>query len=55
MSYSKSGVANIGCDECGAEFEVIPADDTFRDVSFCPFCGSEVVLDEESVFEEDDE
>lgn len=41
------------CDECDAEFEVIPACESYDEISFCPFCGSELVGDED--FDEDEE
>ncbi len=43
---------SISCDECGAEFEVISTNDSFNTISFCPFCGCEVV--DEDMFDEDD-
>lgn len=53
--YVSPGLGDIVCDECGAAFEVIPTNDSFNTVSFCPFCGSEVVADEEEMFEDEDE
>lgn len=53
--FVSPGLGNITCDECDAEFEVIPTNDSYNEVSFCPFCGSEVVVDEEDSFEDDDE
>lgn len=42
----------VYCDECEAEFEVIPACESYDEISFCPFCGSELVGDE---FDDEDE
>lgn len=53
--YVSPGLGNINCDECGAEFEVIPTNDSYNEISFCPFCGSEVVVDEEELFDDEDE
>lgn len=53
--YVSPGLGNINCDECGAEFEVIPTNDSYNEVSFCPFCGSEVVVNEEELFDEDED
>lgn len=53
-AYINTGLGNVTCDECGAEFEVIPTNDSYNEISFCPFCGSEVVIDEEELFDEED-
>jgi hypothetical protein len=42
------------CYECDAEFVVEPIGETDDIISFCPFCGSELDL-EEDLDEEDDE
>lgn len=52
-SNTNSNIGHCTCDECGSSFEVIPADNVYQDVSFCCFCGSEVVLDNET-FDDDD-
>lgn len=41
------------CFNCDSEFEIKPLYDTELDVTFCPFCGSE--LEEEIEDEIDDE
>lgn len=53
--YVGPGLGNINCDECDAEFEVIPTNDSYNEVSFCPFCGSEVVVAEEEMFDDDED
>lgn len=54
-AFTEPGLGNINCDECGAEFEVITTNDSYNEISFCPFCGSEVVVDEEEMFDDDEE
>lgn len=53
--YGSPGLGNITCDECDAEFEVIPTNDSYNEVSFCPYCGSEVVDDKDELFDDDEE
>ena len=48
------------CFECGAEFSITTAfeEEDFEVVSFCPFCGSEMELeedDEDDIPEEDEQ
>ena len=49
----KESVEHV-CYECDAEFVVEPIGQTDDIISFCPFCGSELDL-EEDLDEEDDE
>ena len=35
----------IECDSCGEEFKVVT--DSFERVEFCPFCGSQLEIEEE--------
>ena len=53
-AYVSPGLGNITCDECDAEFEVIPTNDSYSEISFCPFCGSEVVMNEEELFDDEE-
>jgi hypothetical protein len=48
----KESVEHV-CYECDAEFIVEPVGETDDIISFCPFCGSE--LDLEDLDEEEDE
>lgn len=43
------------CFECDAEFIVHTPYDDDEQISFCPFCGSEMELDEDIDDDEDDE
>lgn len=43
----------VYCDECEAEFEVVPACNSYDEISFCPYCGSELVSDDD--FEDEDD
>lgn len=43
------------CFECDAEFIVHTPYDTEEIISFCPFCGSEVELDEDELDDLDEE
>lgn len=44
----------INCYNCDAEFEVISSYDTDEEVSFCPYCGSEIDIDEDDSEEDED-
>jgi rRNA maturation endonuclease Nob1 len=50
----KDGIEHV-CYECDAEFTVEPIGETDDVISFCPFCGSELDLEEDLDEEEDEE
>lgn len=41
------------CYDCDTEFAVIPAFDLDEEISFCPYCGTEI--EQEGIKEEDDD
>lgn len=41
------------CTDCDSEFNVIKIDDEELEVMYCPFCGSDMAIEEDD--EEDDE
>lgn len=45
----------FSCFECDSEFTVESVYDTEDQVSFCPYCGSEIEHEEEDTEELDDE
>ena len=42
----------IECQECEAEFDVVH--DSISEPDFCPFCGSKLIYDDNSLDDEED-
>lgn len=45
---------NYTCDTCDAEFKIKHSmDETFFEVTFCPFCGAEITGEDDELEEDD--
>lgn len=53
----------LNCESCGAEYEILCSEEDSEEPMYCPFCSSEVSLedmeesdlDQEGLFDEEDE
>jgi len=57
MSSFEETVYELVCDSCGANYELVALDESDNDPIYCPFCGTDIDIEEdiEDVEDEDED
>jgi rRNA maturation endonuclease Nob1 len=56
LNMSSREINKLACDFCESEYKLMyNLDETSGSPKFCPFCGSDVFEDEDTVLDDDDE